>query len=118
MQYQSDYIMRLIEQMGDLVRQALQTLRLGDSEASYDMAQQVIGMAVDLDPSIVARIAPQGLVALLEMNNLDDRVIEHLAEAFQLQAEALESMGELVEADVRRQQSRAVLGLIGPTHAN
>lgn len=118
MQYQSDYVLRLIEQMGGLVRRALQSLREGSDEESYDLADEAIGLALDMDPSLVARLSPHSLTALLDMNNLDDRVIELVGEALLVQADALESSGELVEARVRREQSAAVLALLDPSRAN
>jgi hypothetical protein len=118
MQYQSDYVLRLIEQMGGLVRRALEVLKLGSDEESYELAEQAIGLALDIDPSLAARLAPQSLASLLEMNNLDDRVIQLVGEALLVQARALESAGEIIEAGVRRDQSAAVLALLDPSRAN
>jgi hypothetical protein len=118
MQYQSDYVLRLIEQMGSLMRRAMEMLRAGSDEETYELAEQAIGLALDMDPQFAVRLSPQSLAALLEINNLDDRVIELVAEAFAVQADALERSGELVEGGVRRDQANAILALLDPSRAN
>jgi hypothetical protein len=116
--YQSDYVSRLVEQMGGLVRRALAMLREGSDEEPYELAEQAIELALDMDPNLVVRLSPQSLSSLLEMNNLDERVIQLVGEALTVQADALELGGELVAARVRREQSTAVLALLDPTRAN
>jgi hypothetical protein len=118
LQYQSDYILRLIEQMGGLIRRATEKMRTGGAEEPYELADQAIGLALDMDPSIASRLSPQSLASLLELGNLDDRVVELVAQAIELEADVLQSGGELIAADVRRDQANAVRSLLGPMHAN
>lgn len=118
MQYQSDYVMRLIEQMGGLVRRALVMLREGSDEEPYELAEQALALALDMDPELVVRLSPQSMASLLELNNLDERVIQLVGEALEVQADALELGGELVAAGIRREQSGAVLRLLDPSRAN
>ena len=118
MHYQSDYVLRLIEQMGGLVRAAIEALRMGGDAQSHDLADRAIGLATGLDPLLTGRLSPTSLANLVEMNNLDDRVIELIAEALQVQAEALESGGELVAAEVKRQQAASLLALLDRGRAN
>lgn len=118
MQYQSDYVLRLVEQMGGLLRRAVVMLREGDGQTPYELSEEAIGLALDIDPSLVTRLAPQSLSSLIEMNNLDDRVIQLVGEALSVQADALERAGEIVGARVRREQAAAVLRLLDPSRAN
>lgn len=118
MQYQSDYVMRLIEQMGGMVRKALEMIRLGSDEEPYELTEQAIGLALDLDPDVAARLSPQSLASLLEMQNLDDRVIELVAQALELQREVLERNGDMIAAGVRAEQAHAVRALLDPGRAN
>lgn len=118
MQYQSDYVLRLIEQMGSLVRRALEMLRIGSDEEPYELTEEAIGLALDVDPMIAARLSPQSMAALLEMRNLDDRVIELVATALELQHEVLERNGDVIAAGVRRDQAQAVRQLLDPGRAN
>jgi len=117
-QYQSDYMLRLIEQMGGLILKATEMLRTGGAKESYELADQAIGLALDLTPSVASRLSPQGLVSLLELSSLDDRVIGLIAQAIELEADALLSNGELVAASVRKEQASAVRTILDPRHAN
>ena len=118
MQYQNDYILRLIEQMGALLRQATQRLREGDEALAHEIATTVVGEALDMEPATVRRLSPQSLSSLVEMNNLDERVIALLADALDLEADAEQASGALVEASQRREQARAVRHLLSAEHAN
>lgn len=118
MQYQSDYVLRLIEQMGGLVRRAIEMLRHGGEEEPYVLAEEAIGLALDVSPDVAARLSPQSMTALLEMRNVDDRVIELVAQSLELQHEVLQRNGEMIVAGVRKQQAEAVRSLLDPSRAN
>jgi len=118
-QYQSDYILRLIEQMGSLIRRALEAERGGGGGArSYELAEEAIGLALDIDPATAARLSPESFAALLELSNLDDRVVSMIAEALDVESDALEASGELGEARLRREQSTAARELIDRERPN
>ncbi len=118
MQYQSDYMLRLIEQMGGLIRRAAEKLRTGGTEESYELADQAIGLALDVTPSVASRLSPQSLTSLMELSSLDDRVIELVAQAIDVESDVLQSHGEMIAASVRREQAAAVRSLLDPNHAN
>ena len=42
-----------------------------------------------MDPGLASRLSPESLVSLLELGGLDDRVIELVAQAIELELEAL-----------------------------
>lgn len=119
MQYQNDYILRLVEQIGSMMRLAFARFREGQSSAEpLDVTKQAIQMIVDVDADLFVRFSPQSMVAFLEISGFDDRLVVKLAEALNLQAEILESEGALVLAGVRREQAAAVLESIDPARAN
>lgn len=118
MQYQSDYILRLVEQMGGLIRRALERLRLGEHAESYELTRQAISLALDMDPELVSRLSPASLRSLIEMANLDDRVVTLVADAFELEALVLERSGDMMEAETLREQAAAVRGMLDPGRAN
>lgn len=118
MQYQSDYVLRLVEQMGGLIRRALILLREGDGQTPYELSEEAISLALDIDPALVTKLSPQSLASLIEMNNLDDRVVELVAEALKVQADALDNAGEIIGARMRREQAATVLSLLDPNRAN
>jgi hypothetical protein len=119
MQYQDDYILRLVEQLGSMMRLAFSRFREGQSSSEpLDVTNQAIQMIVDVDSELFVRFSPQSMVAYLELTGFDDRLVVKLAEALSLQAEILESEGALVLAAVRREQAQAVLESIDPRRAN
>jgi len=118
-QYQNDYILRIIEQMGAALREAFRRFRDGEpAEETLELTNQAIGLVVDMDPELFLRLAPPSMVSFLEISGFDDRLVIKLAEALELQAEILLSEGALIEAGVRREQAAAVLASIDPAHAN
>ena len=118
MRYQSDYVLRVIEQMGGLIRKALEQFRIGSDEEPIELAEQALGLALDMDPQTVSRLSPSSLASFLALNLPDDRVLDLVVEALGIEAEALEARGEIVMARLRREQAEAVRRLLDPTSAN
>jgi len=118
-QYQNDYILRIIEQMGTAIREAFRRFRDGESaEESLELTNQAIGLVLDMDPGPFLRLAPPSMLSFPQIPGFADRLCLKLAEALELQAEVLLSEGALIEAGVRREQAAAVLASIDPAHAN
>jgi len=118
-QYQNDYILRIIEQMGAAIREAFKRHSEGGAvEESLELTDSAIELVVDMDPRLFLKLAPQSMVSFLEISALDDRLTARLAETLELQAEILLSEGSLIEASVRREQAAAVRASIDPSHAN
>ena len=119
MQYQDEYILRLVEQLGSMMRLAFSRFREGQSSSEpLDVTKQAIQMIVDVDADVFVRFSPRSMVSFIELSGFDDRLIVKLAEALNLQAEILESEGALVLSGVRREQAAAVLESIDPERAN
>ncbi|MFH0915077.1 MAG: hypothetical protein V1912_01345 [bacterium] len=118
MPYQSDYVLRLIEQMGGLIRRSMEKLGMRDAEEPCEIAGEAIGLALDMDPTLASRLSPQSLAALLELGNLDEHVIELVVQAIELDAEGLQSRGETTAAGVRHEQANAVRSRLGRMRAN
>ncbi len=118
MQYQSDYILRIIEQMGALIRRALEQVGSPVAEEPIELAEQAIGLALDMDPAIASRLSGASLASLVAINMPDDRVLELLAQTLDIEAQALEGRGEIVFASLRREQAGAVRQLSDPNRAN
>jgi len=118
-EYQSDYVLRIIEQMGAALRRAFERYSegAGDGDA-LDITGEAIGLVVDMDPRLFLRLSPQSMVSFVEISGFDDRLVVKLVEALRLEADILESEGNLVEAGVRREQAAALVGAIDPAQAN
>jgi hypothetical protein len=119
MMQQNEYVLRLIEQMGSTLRVATQRFSEGASaQESLDATNQAIAMAVELPAELFVRMSPQSMASLLDISSADDRMVEKVAEALQLQADVFQSEGFMIEANVRREQAAAVRDSIDPMHAN
>lgn len=119
MQYQNDYILRIIEQMGSAIREALRRFNGGGpAEETIELTNLAIGLVVDMDPQLFLRLAPASMVSFLEISGYDDRLVVKLAEALELQSDILLGEGALIEASVRREQAAAVRASMDPAHAN
>lgn len=118
-QYQSDYILRIIEQMGVALREAFARFSGGaDPEESLELTEQAIGLVVDMDPRLFLRFSPQSMVSFVEISGFDDRVVGMLVEALELEADILDTQGNIVESRVRREQARALKDALNPANAN
>lgn len=118
MRYQADFVLRLIEQMGQMLRAAMEKLAFGHSDEAYELAQEAIGRALSFDPDLVERLSPASLVSLMGMDTIDDRVTALVCEALEIEAQALEATGDILEAGLRREQAGALRDLLEPDHAN
>jgi hypothetical protein len=116
--YQDDTVLRLIEQMGALVRGARTLMREGATDAPYLQANEAVGLALGVDPDLISRLSPQALTSMLEISNHDERVLLLLAEALELESAICQSRGDLMEAELRADQAAAVLHLLDPARAN
>ena len=122
MPYQADYVLRLIEQLSGLVRGAKQRRGIAkpakaeeivsDRVAPDELAGEVIGLVLGIDPLVASRLSPQTLAAMLELGDVSPEVLPLLAEAIELDAGALEACGCWAEAETRRDQAAAVRSLI------
>jgi hypothetical protein len=119
MEQHSDYVIRLIEQMGSTLRAASQRFSEGASaQESIDATNLAISMAVELPAELFVRMSPQSMASLLEISSADNRMVEKVAEALLLQADVFQSEGLMIEANVRREQAAAIRDSIDPMHAN
>ena len=112
MRQENDYILRLIEQLGAMIRAALAKVGVKGAEEHREVAGQAIGLALSMDPAMASDLAPESLVSLLRLSDLDDRVMALLQQALEVEAVAYEDHGDLTTAMLRRDQAEAVRSLL------
>jgi len=107
---QHDYIMRAIVQLAVAIREALQNNKGGvrDSQASRDQLEEVIGVAADMDSSILLSLSPESVASMLQLGATDSSVAEYIVHALMLDADYLEGDGYRELALLRRQQAIAI----------
>ena len=114
MPYQSDYVLRLIEQLSDVIRGAKERLGVGRPAEPEEVTGEAISLVLGMDPLIAPRLTPQTLAAMLQLGDVNRDVLPLLAEAIELEVQALDAGGRTAEAGTRRAQAAAVRSLIGP----
>lgn len=77
-----------------------------DSRETAEMLQQAIGEATDIDGAVLLSLAPESMVAVLQVSGTDEHVIPYVAHSLKLVAECLESEPEL--AALRMAQAQAL----------
>ena len=115
LQYQTDYVLRLIEELGGLIRLALEKVGAGSVSEKRGLAGQAIGLALNMDPGLASDLSPASLAALLRLSDPDERVVALVGQAIEIDATALEESGDPVAAAFRREQAGAVRSLLGTT---
>ena len=110
--YQTDYVLRLIEELGAMVRVALERLGLKQPEEPGDLAATAIGLALSLDPTFASGLSPQSLRSLFELGEVDDRVVSLVKQAIEVEASSLERQGDMETARFRHEQARALQSLL------
>jgi hypothetical protein len=114
MPLQQDYVLRLIEQLGAMIRQALARLRDKGPEARPELAGQAIGLALAMDPATASNLTPESLAALLQLGEVDARVLALLQQALDIEATAYDDRGDVATAMLRRDQAEAIRSLLEP----
>jgi hypothetical protein len=112
MPLQQDYILRLIEQIAAMIRAALARLGNKGSEERPELAGQAIGLALSMDPAMAANLAPASLTALLQLGEVDSRVMALLQQALDIEATAYDDRGDYATAMLRRDQAEAIRSLL------
>ena len=111
MPYQTDYVMRLIEQLSGVIRamkQRLSSGRPGASDETEETATQAISLVLGVDPLVGSRLSPETLTMMIRLGDVHPDVLPFLAEALELDAQALDADDRGAEAEARRAQAAAV----------
>jgi hypothetical protein len=109
--YQADYVTRLIEQLNGLIRAMKERLSGAGGpspEEPGEIAAQAISLVLGMDPAVASRLAPQTLATMIRLGDVHTDVLPVLAEAIELEAQALAAAGRAAEAGTRRAQADAV----------
>lgn len=104
--FEQDYILRMIAQLGVMLRAMREALREHRPDDVLKTADEAVGVVLGMDARLADAIAPDGLVALLGgAGRLDTARALSLAEVFTLRAQAAGELGNLMVADVARSKA-------------
>ena len=104
-----DYLMRMFLQLASAMRESLQRARGDhDPEAAARMLEDSLEDATEMDGSLLLRLTPDAMAAMLQLSQSDPVLMEYVARTLLLSSEYLKQAGELSQAELRREQAYAV----------
>jgi len=108
--YERDYIMRLITQVGQMLRAMLHAIREHRADDSLEIARDAVEALVDTDIALADAMTGEGLVTFLTAGgSLDVVRARLLGEVLLVRAGAFDEAGLHERADHERTRAREVL---------
>jgi hypothetical protein len=110
--YETDYILRIIQQMGAILRRMMEQVRDEEPGEVYETSREALQLLLGLPPTLADSLTADGLVALLSPGGIFDPERGRLAaEVFvrRVQAGLLAGLPESAAAD--RVKARRLIGL-------
>lgn len=106
---ENDYLMRLLLQFVDALRRSwFEAKEKKDPKAAAEMLEDAVGEATDIDGEALLALAPDSLVAVLQVSGTDPRVIEYVARSLALSSVYQREAGDEELADLRLAQAQAL----------
>lgn len=113
--YQTDWLLRQIEQMGDVLRRLFAALREHRPDDALALTREAIGELIDTDPLLLDSLTGDGLVTLLSAGgDLDVFRAQMLGELLVARADALTELGRDAEAAQERRRAETLLNAVRP----
>lgn len=106
--FQSDYILRIIEQFSTVLRRMIASMREARPEAALELSEEALGLALDMDPKLALSLDAESLMFLAGMGSEPDPVrLLLLAEVLAVRVEAFRASGEHEAAE--REHARVLV---------
>jgi len=113
--YQTDWLLRQIEQMGDVIRRLIAALREHRPEDAIQLSREAVRELLDDDSGVIESLSGDGLVALFSAGGALDTFRAHmLAELLVARAEAHVMRGETERGAAERERARVLLQAVLP----
>jgi len=113
--YQTDWLLRQIEQMGDVLRRLIAALREHRPDDAVALSREAVEELLDTDADVIDALSGEGLVTLLSAGGALDTFRTHmLAELLVARSDALEMQGRTAEAAAERGRARVLLEAVAP----
>lgn len=108
--YQSDYILRMIEQMGTLLRRIIAALREARPEEALELTDEALELSLGMGPEVFGSLTGEGLVMLMSAGGDPDPAQAVLVgEVLVRRGEAHAALGDAERARWELERARAVL---------
>ncbi len=113
--YQSDWLLRQIEMMGQAFKALLAALREHRPEDAIGISREAVGELLGTDPDAVDALTGDGLLTLLSAGGALDVFRAHmLGELLAARSWALDEAGRAGEASLQRDRARTLLAAALP----
>ena len=111
---QQDYLLRMFLQIATAIRESLQRSRgEQDPEAAASLLDRSLEDATEIDGSLLLRMAPETMAAMLQLSQSDPLLMEYVARTLLLSSKYLYDAGEDERASVRKEPACAVAHAFG-----
>lgn len=111
--YEDDYILRVIDQMGILLRAMLNEVRLNKTEQVYKTSQDSLQLLLGLPTSVAETLTADGYVAMLSVGGgFDTKRGRLTAEVLLRRAQAAELAGEHERSVAERVKAERLITLV------
>lgn len=113
--YERDYILRLITQVGTMLKAMLHALREQRPEDALETARDAVAALLDTDVELADAMTGEGLATFLSAGGrIDVLRARMLAEVLVAREQAYEAVGRATAASRERERARAVLEAAAP----
>ncbi|MHB8051613.1 MAG: hypothetical protein ACYDHQ_10445 [Coriobacteriia bacterium] len=113
--YQTDWLLRQIEQMGDVLRRLIAALREHRPDDAIALSREAVEDLLDTDAGLIDVLTGEGLVTLLSAGGALDTFRAHmLAELLVARADALSMQGNTAASATERLRARVLLEAVAP----
>lgn len=107
--YQQDYLMRMFIQLAIAMRESMQRARgEHDPYGAATMLEKSLDDATEMDSSLLLRMAPESMAAMLQLSQPDKQLMEYVSRSLLLSSEYLKEAGQDSTSQLRREQAYAV----------
>jgi hypothetical protein len=111
--YESDYIMRIIQQMGVMLRAMKNALAEQQPKDVTDMSREALQLLLGIEPTLAESLTTEGLVALLSAGGAFDAKRGRLAaEVYVLRVQAAASLGDFEGASADFAKAERLIALV------
>lgn len=113
--YQTDWLLRQIEQMGAVLRRLVAALRERRPDDVITLSREAMTDLLGSDADMIDALSGEGVVTLLSAGGELDTFRAHmLAELLIARADALAMLGRPADAAAERQRARVLLEAVAP----
>lgn len=111
---QQDYLMRMFLMMAVAMRESMQRARgEHDPEGAAFMLEKSLEDATEMDASLLLCMAPESMVAMLQLSQPDKQLMEYVSRTLLLSSQYLKEAGRDAHAQLRHDQAFAVARSFG-----